>query len=172
MLNRIAAALAILVVSATAAFPQASNRVATFQDWSVYAYSGPSGRVCYAAAQPQTTAPAGVNRDPIYFMVANWPGRDATNEVSVIMGYPLEANSSVTVTIDTTENFTLFTRTTPYPDTAWIDALDQEAELMVAMRRGITMVVRGRSARGTDTTDTYSLRGISAALDRAAQECA
>ncbi|MCW5713410.1 MAG: hypothetical protein KIT43_02675 [Bauldia sp.] len=171
MLNRIAAALAILAISATTAFAQASSRVATFQDWSVYTYSGPSGRVCYAATQPQTTAPTGVNRDPIHFMVANWPARDATNEVSVIMGYPLEANSAVSVTIDTTENFTLFTRTTPYPDTAWIEALDQEAALIVAMRRGITMTVRGRSARGTDTTDTYSLRGISAALDRAAQEC-
>lgn len=167
MLNRIAAAFAVLVLTATAAYPQASNRVATFQDWSVYVYSGPSGRVCYAATQPRTMAPVGVNRDPVFFMVANWPDRGATNEVSVIMGYPLEAASSVTVTIDTTENFTLFTQN----DAAWIRELDIEAQLIVAMRRGIDMVVRGRSARGTDTTDTYSLRGISAALDRAAQEC-
>jgi hypothetical protein len=171
MLNRIVAALVILAASATAAFPQASNRVATFQDWSVYVYSGPSGRICYASSQPQTTAPVGVNRDPIYFMVSNWAGRDVDNEVSVIMGYPLEANSNLTVTIDTDENFTLFSTPTPYPDTGFVRELDQEAQLIVAMRRGVSMVVRGRSARGTDTTDTYSLRGISAALDRAAQEC-
>ncbi len=167
MLNRIAAAFAILAISATAALAQASNRVATFQDWSVYAYNGPSGRVCYAASQPRSMAPVGVNRDPVFFMVANWPDRNATNELSIIMGYPLEANSAVTVTIDTTENFTLFTQN----DAAWIRELDLEAQLIVAMRRGIDMTVRGRSARGTDTTDTYSLRGISAALDRAAQEC-
>jgi len=167
MLNRIAAAFVILAVSATGAFAQASNRIATFQDWSVYAYSGPSGRVCYAATQPRTMAPVGVNRDPVFFMVANWPNRAARNEVSVIMGYPLEANSSVTVTVGTTENFTLFTQN----DAAWIREVDIESQLIVAMRRGIDMVVRGRSARGTDTTDTYSLRGISAALDRAAQEC-
>ncbi|MGV8840845.1 MAG: invasion associated locus B family protein [Bauldia sp.] len=168
MLNRIVAALVILAASATAAFPQASNRVATFQDWSVYVYSGPSGRVCYAATQPRTMAPVGVNRDPVFFMVANWPDRNAANEVSIIMGYPLEANSSVTVTIDADENFVLFTR----DDAAWISDLATEAQLIVSMRRGIEMVVRGRSARGTDTTDNYSLRGISAALDRAVQECA
>ena len=170
MLNRIAAAFAILAISATGAFAQESSRVATFQDWSVYTANGADGRICYAASQPQTTAPAGVNRDPIYFMVSNRPNLNIASEVSVMMGYPLEANSSVTISIDT-DNFILFSRPTPYPDTAWVEALDQEAALVVAMRRGVSMVVHGRSARGTDTTDTYSLRGISAALDRAAQEC-
>ena len=33
------------------------------------------------------------------------------------------------------------------------------------------MIVKGTSSRGTDTTDTYSLLGITAALNRAAQEC-
>jgi hypothetical protein len=33
------------------------------------------------------------------------------------------------------------------------------------------MRVDGKSARGTKTTDTYSLTGISGALDRIAKEC-
>jgi hypothetical protein len=31
--------------------------------------------------------------------------------------------------------------------------------------------VRGESSRGTKTTDVFSLKGISQALDRTAQEC-
>ncbi len=40
-----------------------------------------------------------------------------------------------------------------------------------AMRKGADAVVKGQSARGTNTSDVYSLRGLSQALDRANQEC-
>jgi invasion associated locus B (IalB) protein len=40
-----------------------------------------------------------------------------------------------------------------------------------AMRKGADMVVKSESARGTKTTDTYSLKGIAQALDRVADEC-
>ena len=39
------------------------------------------------------------------------------------------------------------------------------------MRQGDTAVVQGKSSRGTMTTDTYSLKGLSEALDRIAKEC-
>jgi hypothetical protein len=141
--------------------------VATFQDWSVYSYSGPAGRVCYAATQPTQTLPTGVNRDPIFFLLSIWPEREIIEEANIIMGYPLEVNSTVTVTIDNNQVFNFFVR----DDAAWIRDLEQEQALVVAIRRGITMVVRGRSQRGTDTTDTYSLRGATAALQRAGTEC-
>lgn len=167
MLRRLLAAFAILVVTTGFASAQTSTRVATMQDWSVYSYSGPDGRVCYAASQPTQMLPAGVNRDPSFFMVANWPNRNAANETNIIMGYPLEANSTVTVTINTGESFTFFTG----QDAAWLRDIAQEGQLIAAMRAGLSMTVRGRSARGTDTTDTYSLRGVTAAIERAATEC-
>ncbi len=171
-INRIAAAFVILIASAVAVSAQNLARAAAFQDWSVYAYDGPGGRICYAASQATTKLPAGVNRDEEYFMVATWPDQAPTavlNEPSIIMGYPLELNAPVTVTIGT-EVFTFFTRE-PWADTAWIRDIGQQQALIAAMRRGVTMTVSGRSQRGTETTDTYSLRGITAALDRTAQEC-
>jgi hypothetical protein len=39
------------------------------------------------------------------------------------------------------------------------------------MRKGAELVIKSVSALGTKTTDTYSLKGISQALDRVAQEC-
>ena len=71
------------------------------------------------------------------------------------------------MTIDGDETFEFFT----FDDAAWISDLDQEESLVVAMRRGLTMVIEGRSGLGTDTTDNYTLRGVSAALNRAALEC-
>ena len=40
-----------------------------------------------------------------------------------------------------------------------------------AMRAGDTVTVKGESAKGTQTTDTFNLKGVSQALDRVAQEC-
>jgi hypothetical protein len=46
-----------------------------------------------------------------------------------------------------------------------------EAKLITAMQGGSTMVVTGTSLRGSTTKDTYSLSGISAALDKIHSSC-
>jgi invasion protein IalB len=56
-------------------------------------------------------------------------------------------------------------------DGAWIKNAAEEARLVEAMRKGSELVVKGMSARGTLTTDNYSLRGLTQALDRVSQEC-
>ena len=40
-----------------------------------------------------------------------------------------------------------------------------------AMRKGHDLIVKSESTSGTKTTDTYSLKGISEALDKVAEEC-
>ena len=54
---------------------------------------------------------------------------------------------------------------------AWIEDQSQEAQLIQAMRAGVDMTVKSVSTRGTRVTDTYSLRGVSAALDKINGEC-
>jgi hypothetical protein len=168
MLIRIAATIILLLAASGATAQQeAAERVATFNDWSVYVAETNNGTVCFAVSQPQNTDPTGVDRGGIYFMLSNWPQGDIRNEASIFMGYPLEAESTVSVTIDNDESFTFLTR----DDGAWLSDLGQDNDLIVAIQRGLEMVVRGRSQRGTNTTDTYSLRGATAAINGAIQEC-
>ena len=56
-------------------------------------------------------------------------------------------------------------------DGAWIKNAPDEARMVDTMRKGADMVVKGTTSRGTQTTDTFSLKGIAQALDRVAQEC-
>jgi len=56
-------------------------------------------------------------------------------------------------------------------DGAWIKNAAEEPRLVEALRKSADVVVRGESAKGTKTTDVYSLKGLSQALDRVAQEC-
>jgi len=168
MLRRFAFFAAILLAIATdAAAQETAQRIDTFNDWSVYVANSANGRICFAVSQPVETAPTGVNRDAIYFMLTTWPN-GVRNEAYIIIGYPFATDSIATVTIDNTDNFEFFTVA---EGAAWLRDLGQEQALIVAMQRGIEMVVRGRSQRGTDTTDRYSLRGVTAAINRVQQEC-
>jgi invasion protein IalB len=56
-------------------------------------------------------------------------------------------------------------------DGAWIKNAAEETRLVESMRKGADLVVKGVSARGTQSSDTYSLKGLAQALDRVGQEC-
>ena len=43
--------------------------------------------------------------------------------------------------------------------------------MVEAMRKAADLTVKGVSARGTETIDVFSLKGLSQALDRVAQDC-
>ncbi len=63
----------------------------------------------------------------------------------------------MTVDVDGQE-FSLFTK----DDGAWVESPADEAQLVAAMRAGSRMTVKGQSARGTETTYTFSLSGVTA----------
>ena len=56
-------------------------------------------------------------------------------------------------------------------DGLWIKNAAEEEKLVEAMRKGADMTVKAVSSRGTQTTDVFSLKGLSQALDRMAQDC-
>ena len=93
-------------------------------------------------------------------LITSIPARNIATEASTIIGYPFQESSKVTVNVDG-QVFMMFANA----DAAWIEVPANEPALIDAMRRGSTMTVEGRSRRGTVTMDTYSLRGVTAALE-------
>ncbi len=98
--------------------------------------------------------------------ISTRPADKVTNEVSIIVGYPFKPGTEASATVGST-SFALYTQ----QDGAWIKNAADEANMVAAMRSGDTAVVKGVSAKGTQSTDSYTLKGISQALDRVAQEC-
>jgi invasion protein IalB len=139
-----------------------------YGDWGVYVGANGSAKVCFAMSQPTSavTDPPNRPRDPIYLYITTRPAENVRNEVSIIVGYPLKPNSDATAEIGSTK-FIMQTQA----DNAWLKNPAEEAAMVDAMRRGSDLVVKGVSGRGTQTTDRYSLKGISQALDRVGQEC-
>lgn len=73
-----------------------------------------------------------------------------TNEVSLIVGYPQKPNSDASASVDA-RSFVLYTQN----DGAWVKNSGEEAQMVDAIRKGSSLIVRSESGRGTKTTDTY-----------------
>lgn len=135
-------------------------------DWSVYAHDQGGKKTCFIVAQPRDSKPKNVKRDPIYFYVSNWPADKVSGEISIKMGYPLKPGVPLQITIGDTkvEGFTK-------GEGGYVEKASDEAKVVAAMKAGSVMVVRGRSTRGTLTTDEYSLTGTTDALNASDEAC-
>jgi invasion protein IalB len=159
----LATALALTLASASLASAQAPasapTRIQQFKAWGAYSYKAGTGNVCYVLSVPTTKEPASVDHGDIFFIVSQRPGQNISYEPQAMLGYVLQANSKVTVTIDG-KNFVMFTK----DKAAWVENAAEEPALVAAMRTGHNMSVSAVSLRGTKTSYAYSLQGISAAL--------
>ena len=125
--------------------------------------------MCFALGKPKssTTNPANRPRDPAYIFISTRPAEKVRNEISVIIGYQFRQDTDATAEIGTTR----YSQCTPRSDGAWIKNVTEEARLIDAMRKGAELTVKGVSNRDTQSTDVYSLKGLTQAMDRVEQEC-
>jgi hypothetical protein len=162
-----------LTVSAGAAEAQAADRVAAHTDWSVFVASSP--KECYIVSPPTASVakrdgkPTEVQRGDIRLFVSFRPAENVTNEVSFTGGYPFKPGSSVTLTIGS-DKFTLSPGQGDAGEWAWTDPGD-DSRVVAALRKGASARLGAVSSRGTETEDTFSLSGFTAAVEDAAARC-
>jgi Invasion associated locus B (IalB) protein len=139
-----------------------------FGDWGAYTASPGGKKVCFALAKPSSskTAPPNRPRDPTYMFISSRPAEKVRDEVSVIFGYGFKPNADASIEISGAA-YAMYTQS----DGAWIKNAAEETRLVDAMRKGADLTVKGTSAKGTASTDVYSLRGLPEALNRVGQEC-
>lgn len=160
VLKKFVPALVLLIAMAGVAAAQSPTRISQFNAWGAYSYNAPNGKVCYILSLPTRKEPTNVNHGDIFFLISQRPGQNVSYEPQAMMGYPLKEESKVTVNVDG-KNYTLFTK----GDSAWVENAAEEPALVSAMRAGSSMTVSATSRRGTNTTYTFSLSGVTAALN-------
>jgi hypothetical protein len=139
-----------------------------FGTWGAYAATPNGKKVCFALAKPSSskTNPPNRPRDPAYAFVSTRPAEKVNNEVSIMIGYTLKPGSESTLEVGGA-SYAMYTQ----GDGLWIKNAAEEERMVEAMRKSADVVVKGVSAKGTETTDIFSLKGLSQALDRLAQDC-
>ncbi|PHS79549.1 MAG: hypothetical protein COB59_01115 [Rhodospirillaceae bacterium] len=139
----------------------------THGDWLAYSQKERGNQACIMSSEPSKSAGKYTKRGQIYLIIAHRPSEQRYNEVSFQAGYTLKKESTVLAVIDGKTKFSLQSN----KGHAWtIDAQTDEA-MIKAMRAGTTLVVKGVSSRGTKTTDTFSLKGFTAAVKSINKTC-
>jgi hypothetical protein len=181
-----AVATAMLLGTAPAAMAQEStNLVVTATDWSVFEDPPICGNekegekcrkpdekpeYCWGSTRPKQSVntrdgqQVSVRRGEIMLFVTFWIGKPG--EVSFIGGYPFAAGSTVAVNVDGS-NFELFTD----GEWAWPGTPQDDDKILTALKKGSTAVMTAQSSKGTQTVDTFSLRGFTAAMTEAGNRC-
>jgi hypothetical protein len=142
--------------------------VGQFGTWGAYTATPNGKKVCFALAKPSSskTNPANRPRDPAYAFVSTRPAEKVVNEVSIMIGYALKPGSESTLEVGG-GTYAMYTQ----GDGLWIKNAAEEERMVEAMRKSADVVVKGMSAKGTETIDTFSMKGLAQALDKLAQDC-
>ena len=154
--------------AAPAAGGSSPNLLGQYGEWGAYTATAGGKKVCFALAKPSksATTPPNRPRDPPYMFVSSRPSEKVKDEVSIIVGYGFKPNAEASIDVGGS-SYPMYTQN----DGAWIKNAADEPRLVDALRKGTDAVVKGTSAKGTASTDTYGLRGLAQALDRVGQEC-
>ena len=107
-------------------------------------------------------------RGDTFIQIALEKSSTTSGVISITAGYNYKEGTDVTLSIGG-QNFDLFTHQDTI-DTAWSYTHD-ENNIIKKMRKGTQMIVKGISTRGTNTKDTYSLYGFTAAYKSALKAC-
>jgi hypothetical protein len=142
--------------------------IGQFGTWGAYTATPNGKKVCFALAKPSSskTSPPNRPRDPAYAFVSTRPAEKVTNEVSIMIGYQLKPGSESTLEVGGAR-YEMYSQ----GDGLWIKNAAEEERMVDAMRKASDVVIKGVSAKGTESTDTFSLKGLAQALDRLAQDC-
>jgi len=168
LFGRAVAVAAVSLAASLAGAQESTNRVATMTDWNVFTEENP--KECWGVSKPKESVnsrdgqPVSVRRGDILLFVTFRPGKPG--EISFTGGYPFAGGSTVDVAVDG-EPYQLFTD----GEWAWPGSAEDDAKLLAALKKGTSATLTARSGRGTQTVDTFSLRGFTAAMEDAEKRC-
>lgn len=159
-------ALVLLSITATATHAQKVVQESTHADWALFKDEQSPHRFCFVSTTPKNSEPTEANRDQPRVYISAWPKDGIKSELSFRMGFPVDNSAGGTAAVDAA-TFNIFAN----GDRAYIKDPTQELKLVEAMRQGQELTIRVTSTRGTIVTDTYSLMGVTAALNNLQRTC-
>lgn len=170
--SAIVAAFAMMTFAGPASAADAPQLLGKFGNWTAYQFGAGANKICYVMGTPQASTPK-TTRGEVYFMITHRPQKKVYGEISMRAGYAFSKTSRPTAEIGKSK-FRMFTGVSKGGESAswaWLEAVSDEPKLVKAMRGGSTMAIKGTPNKGAMVTDTYSLTGISAALNKIDGAC-
>ena len=165
--RRAAAAVVLACMSLPAAVRgEGAVTLGQYGDWTLLGNDASPRTVCFVATAPKSSEPKGLNREPAYFYISSWPKDGVKAEISIRPGYKVKKGSDATLLIEGTGY-----KLSPRDDRLYVDDATRELKLIEALRKSSAAKLAGTSDRGTQILDTFSLSGLTEALQALAATC-
>nr|WP_200991958.1 invasion associated locus B family protein [Rhizobium rhizogenes] len=158
--KNLVAALAFISFGAGAAHADAPVRMQQFDAWGAYSYKSGGSVSCYALSTPIAQAPSNVDHGDNFLIVAH-PSAGDNYVPEVAAGYDLKQGQTMTAMIGD-KTYAMFTKDRH----GWVQDENQQPAMVQAMKSGAKLELHATSKRGTATSYSYSLSGITGALKR------
>jgi invasion protein IalB len=164
----ILAALAMTGLGAPISAPAFAQQkyLGEFKDWFAYREDQGPERTCYIASIPKKETGKYTSRGETFILVTHRPGESKRHIFELQAGYIYKKQSKVTLNIDGQ-----VTKLVTNGRSAWAENDKSDRALAATMAKGRQLIVTGFSARGTKTTDSYSLAGFTAAYSAIGRAC-
>ena len=95
------------------------------------------------------------------------PAGKVSEQVTFTGGYPFAEDKAIKLKVDDKS----FKLSLIQGEWAWAGSSEEDVKLVKAMKAGGTATLTAVSKRGTQTVDTFSLKGFTAASDAAKKNC-
>lgn len=138
----------------------------TFSDWATYSRTEGSDKICYVLAKPSKKVPETVRHGDVFFMVANWKSGQAKEQPSLLTGFSMKPTSPPVAIVGSARTNMFVSE-----NEAFVEGSGDERTLVRNMRGGSLMRVSAVSTRGTSVSYDFSLKGVTAALQKARSAC-
>ena len=140
--------------------------VGKFKDWETFVLSQEGVKVCFAQSIPVVRAPKKLKREPSRLFVSFRPNENIKNEISVTNGYEFKPKAPVAAKSGK-KSYDLFSK----GRFAWVVDNEDEAKLIVTMKKASRLMIIGNTDKGEQTTDHYSMMGFTKAYNTAKKSC-
>ena len=140
--------------------------IGKYKDWESFILSQDGNKTCFAQSVPVVRAPKKLKRDPSRLFVSFRPAENIKNEISVTNGYEFKLKAPVAAKSGK-KSYDLFSK----GRFAWLVDNEDEAKLIITMKKASRLMIIGNTDKGDQTTDHYSMMGFTKAYNTAKKNC-
>ena len=166
LINLLYISFIIILTSFSARSAEDLKSIGKFKDWETFTVTENNNKICFVQSIPILRAPKKFERNPSRLFISFRPTEDIKDEVSATSGYIFQKEKIVKAKSGK-KTFDFFAQ----ENFAWILDTEEEQKFIQAMKKASRVMIIGRTDKGKQTIDHYSLMGFSKAYNTAKKNC-
>ena len=165
-INSLYISFIVILISFSARSAEDLKSIGKFKDWETFTVTENNNKICFAQSIPILRAPKKFERNPSRLFITFRPSEDIKDEVSATSGYTFQKEKIVKAKTGK-KTYDFFSQ----EEFAWILDTEEEQRFIKAMKKASRVMIIGRTEKGKQTIDHYSLMGFTKAYNTAKKNC-